>query len=101
MRRRELIRGALAAGLGASATRLLGADGGRVPFARRPGEVKVAPQLGGPLVAQLATIPVWPGYPVTLTTFNAVYPSPTIRVQRGDVFDVTLENQLSESVNIH
>jgi FtsP/CotA-like multicopper oxidase with cupredoxin domain len=101
MRRRELIRGALAAGLGASATRLLGADGRRMPFARIAQDVPVAPPLGGPLIAQTATIAVWPGYPVTLSTFNSVYPSPTIRVQRGDVFDVTLDNQLAEEVNIH
>jgi FtsP/CotA-like multicopper oxidase with cupredoxin domain len=53
------------------------------------------------LTARLAPWTVWPGLPTTLMTFGGVYPSPTYRVQRGDTFDLTLTNQLSEDTNIH
>ena len=108
MRRRDLIRKTLAAGVGLSASRLLeGAPflpgfGGRA--AGRASVAPVAPTVGGgpgTIVATPATIAVWPNLPTTLLTYDGTYPSPTLRVQRGATVNVMFENQLSEPTNIH
>ncbi len=79
----------MAAGLGATASRLLGAETG----VRKPDALS--------MVATLAPALVWPGLPTTLMTYGGTYPSPTLRVRRGDLFDLRFENLLPEATNIH
>ena len=106
MRRRDWIRNAVAAGLGASAVRVLGAGGGALlplldTAVTSAGPLRPPPDLVGPLVATPATGVVWPGRSTSLLTLGGTYPSPTLRARRGDVFDLRLENRLSEATNIH
>lgn len=44
---------------------------------------------------------VWPGSPTPLWTFGGSYPSPTIRVRRGEQFTMKLYNDLPEKTSIH
>jgi FtsP/CotA-like multicopper oxidase with cupredoxin domain len=106
MRRRDWIRNTVAAGLGASAVRVLGAGGGALlPLLDTADALaeplRLPPDLVGPLVATPATGVVWPGRSTSLLTLGGTYPSPTLRARRGDVFDLRLENRLSEATNIH
>lgn len=96
----------MAAGLGASAVRILGAGGGALlpmlDIADASAEpLRLQPDLVGPLVATPATGVVWPGRSTSLLTLGGSYPSPTLRASRGEVFELRLENRLSEPTNIH
>jgi FtsP/CotA-like multicopper oxidase with cupredoxin domain len=89
--RREMLRRTAAAGLG-------------VPLAQLALDHRVlAPPAAAPITlpATPATITVWPNQPTLLQTYGGIYPSPTLRARKGDVVDVTLENQLTEPTNIH
>ena len=106
MRRRDWIRNTVAAGLGASAVRVLGASGGALlpllDVADASAEpLHLPPDLVGPLVATPATGVVWPGRSTSLLTLGGTYPSPTLRARRGEVFELRLENRLAEATNIH
>lgn len=63
--------------------------------------LRLPPDLVGPLVAAPATGAVWPGRATSLLTLGGVYPSPTLRARRGDVFELRFENRLAEATNIH
>jgi FtsP/CotA-like multicopper oxidase with cupredoxin domain len=96
----------VAAGLGVSAVRVLGAGGGALlpllDIADASAEpLRLPPDLVGPLVATPATGVVWPGRSTSLLTLGGTYPAPTLRARRGDVFELRLENRLAESTNIH
>jgi len=96
----------MAAGLGASAVRVLGAGGGALlpllDIADASAEpLRLPPDLVGPLVATPATGVVWPGRSTPLLTLGGSYPSPTLRARRGDVFELRLENRLAEATNVH
>jgi FtsP/CotA-like multicopper oxidase with cupredoxin domain len=106
MRRREWIRSTVGGGAAAALARLLGgataAFGGLRSAADAAAEpLRSPPEFVGPLVATPASGSVWPGRSTTLLTFGGVYPSPTIRVRSGDVFELRLENRLAESTNVH
>jgi FtsP/CotA-like multicopper oxidase with cupredoxin domain len=103
MRRRDWLRNTVAAGLGASAVRVGG--GVLLPLldmaAASAEPLRLPPDLVGPLVAAPATNTVWPGQSTSLLTLGGVYPSPTLRHRRGDVFELRLENRLAEPTNVH
>lgn len=106
MRRRDWLRNTVAAGLGASAVRVLGAGGGALlpllDVADASAEpLRLPPDLAGPLVATPAAGVVWPGRSTSLLTLGGTYPSPTLRARRGEVFELRLENRLAEATNIH
>ena len=106
MRRRDWLRNTVAAGLGASALRVVGGGSGALlPLLETAdasaGPLRLPPDLVGPLVATPATGVVWPGRATTLLTLGGTYPSPTLRARRGDVFELRLENRLAEPTNIH
>jgi FtsP/CotA-like multicopper oxidase with cupredoxin domain len=87
-------------------TRAFGFGTGAVLSLRGAGKVsagalRLPADLVGPLVATPASGEVWPGRSTGLITFGGVYPSPTLRVRRGDVFDLRLENRLAEATNVH
>src|SRR5512141_2471749 len=88
MRRRDWLRTTMAAGLGAATSRFPGA-----------GSLVRQPARALSMVAMLAPAVVWPNLPTTLMTYGATYPSPTLRVQRGDLFDLRLDNLLPEATN--
>ena len=98
MNRRALLRGAIAAGIGASATHLLGAN--RARTIARPAPAR-APLVPPSLDAVEATVEVWPSLPTTLQTYGGVYPSPILRARRGELVDLSLHNLLTEPTNIH
>lgn len=58
-------------------------------------------QPGVPLVFNSANVEVWPGTTTQILGLNNSYPSPTIRVQKGENFSVQFENQYSEEATIH
>lgn len=104
--RRQWLREAAAAILGASSARAVVAGGGLLVPLLEPPSASAEPlrqpsELIGPLVATSATGVVWPGRPTNLLTLGATYPSPTLRARRGDVFELRLENRLTEPTNIH
>jgi len=106
VQRRDWLRRTLAAGVGASAARALGAGGGiLLPLldgaAASAEPIRLPPELVGPLVATPVTGSVWPGRPTTLLTLGGSYPSPTLRARRGEVFELRLENRLPEATNVH
>ncbi len=106
MRRRDWLRNTVAAGLGASAVRVLSAGGGALlpllDIADASAEpLRLPPDLVGPLVATPATGVVWPGRSTSLLTLGGLYPSPTLRARRGEVFELRLENRLAEATNVH
>lgn len=56
---------------------------------------------GSTMTAQTAQVSVWPDAQTEVWSINGVYPSPTIKVQKGATFSVKLVNQLSESTILH
>jgi FtsP/CotA-like multicopper oxidase with cupredoxin domain len=99
MRRRDMLRRTVAAGLGLSAGGLLEDRPG--PGAIRGRVAPPPPGIPATLPATEATIAVWPYQPTTLQTYGGVYPSPILRARLGETVDVTLDNQLTEPTNIH
>ena len=100
MRRRDMLKRTIAAGLGLSAAGL--AEGRPGPGALRARAAALpAPGIPATLAAREATVAVWPNLPTTLQTYGGTYPSPILRARLGDTVDVTLDNQLSEPTNIH
>ena len=89
--RREMLRRTAAAGLGVPLARMAWDRGILAPPSAPPITLPATP----------ATIAVWPNLPTVLQTYGGTYPSPILRARRGDVVDVTLQNQLSEPTNIH
>ncbi len=105
LHRRQWLRETAAAILGTSAARALGGGGLLLPLLKIS-EASAAPlrhpaELAGPLIATPAVGAVWPGRSTSLLTFGGTYPSPTLRVRRGEVFALRLENRLTEATNIH
>ena len=100
MRRRDMLKRTMAAGLGLSAAGFLEDRTGRAALR---GGTAAFPSPGVPvtLPATDATIAVWPNQPTTLQTYGGTYPSPILRARLGETVDVTLDNQLSEPTNIH
>ena len=105
MRRRDWLRSTITGGAGAAVGRLLGAGSAflsLVDIDRVSAEpLRLPRDLVGPLAATPATGAVWPGRVTTLLTFGGSYPSPTLRVRRGEVLDLRLENRLAEPTNVH
>ena len=106
MRRRDWLRNTVAAGLGASAVRVLGAGGGALlpllDIADASAEpLRLPPDLVGPLVATPATGASGRAAPRASSPSEASYPSPTLRARRGEVFELRLENRLAEATNVH
>jgi FtsP/CotA-like multicopper oxidase with cupredoxin domain len=106
MRRRDVLRGLIGAGLGASGVRLIGEQRGGALASPDTGIALPSPSPAAPgvpavLEAKPATISVWPGMPTTLFTYGGTYPSPTLRIRQGETFDLRLDNQLPEGTNIH
>jgi FtsP/CotA-like multicopper oxidase with cupredoxin domain len=106
MRRRDWLRSTITGGVGAAVGRMLGAGSGAfvslLDIARLSAEpLRLPRDLVGPLVATPATGAVWPGRVTTLLTFGGSYPSPTLRMRRGEVLDLRLENHLAEPTNVH
>lgn len=98
--RRRFLRSAFGSGLALWSTRPF-ASAGAGP-ARHSGGPALPPELeAGTLVAGRTTRPVWPDRPTELWTFGGVYPSPTLRVRRGEMLNVRLENRLPEPTNVH
>ena len=56
---------------------------------------------GSSAAAGVVSREVWPGRPTELWTYGGSYPSPTIRVRRGEIFTLRLDNHLPEPTNIH
>lgn len=104
--RRQWLRETAAAILGTSTARALVAGGGVLLPLIETSEATAEPlrqpsELVGPLIATPGTGAVWSGRSTSLLTFGGTYPSPTLRATRGDVFELRLENRLTEATNIH
>ncbi|ESR23980.1 multicopper oxidase family protein [Lutibaculum baratangense] len=53
------------------------------------------------LAAERTTLPLYPGVPSELWTYNGVAPGPEIRVRKGERVKVRLTNRLDEPTSIH
>ena len=100
MRRRDMLKRTMAAGLGLSAGGFLEDRPGRGAL-RGGGAGLPSPGVPITLPATEATVEVWPNLPTTLQTYGGIYPSPILRARLGETVDVTLDNQLTEPTNIH
>ncbi|MBC8145584.1 MAG: multicopper oxidase family protein [bacterium] len=56
---------------------------------------------GSSLEAKTVAAEVWPGSTTDLMTLGGTWPGPTIRVRRGDQFEVDVVNRLDESTTVH
>jgi FtsP/CotA-like multicopper oxidase with cupredoxin domain len=56
---------------------------------------------GGILDLAETNVEVWPGTLTQVISINGSYPGPTVRIQRGETFSATLQNQLGEPATAH
>jgi FtsP/CotA-like multicopper oxidase with cupredoxin domain len=56
---------------------------------------------GGTMTLDEATVQVWPGQNTQLFAINGTFPSPTVRIQKGQTFTANFVNNLSEPTTAH
>lgn len=53
------------------------------------------------LVARHQTVELWPGFELSLMTYNGVIPGPILHVRKGDEVIVHFKNELNEPTTVH
>lgn len=75
-----------------------------LPFTQKlkiPSEVNFAQLKTTEFTAQKSNVNIFPDAPTEVLTFQADLPNPTIRIKKGDVFDLDFINKLPEPTIIH
>lgn len=75
-----------------------------IPFTQKlkiPAEVNFAQRKKGEFTAQKSNVTIFPDAQTEVLTFQGDLPNPTIRIQKGDVFDLDFMNNLPEPTIIH
>lgn len=83
--------------------------GGRIaekfpPFSQKlkiPTEVNFAQLKKAAFAAQKSNVTIFPDAQTEVLTFQGNLPNPTIRIQKGDIFDLDFMNKLSDPTIIH
>ena len=109
--RRDFLRRSLGALAGAVTLDRLGPHGRlyaeSTPPLAAPGRpsgnpLRIPPTFSGSdLVARAQMQEVWPGEEIPVWTYGGSYPGPTITVERGERFEVHLQNELGEGTIVH
>ena len=56
---------------------------------------------GGTMTLAETNVQVWPNQTTKVNAINNSYPSPTVRIKKGETFSATFVNQLTEESTIH
>lgn len=75
-----------------------------IPFTQKlkiPADVNFAQIEKGTFTAQRSQVSIFPDAPTEMFTYQADLPNPTIRIKKGDVFDLDFMNKLPDPTIIH